>query len=274
MRHLQLALVLRLVDLVAVAVEPDLLLAPQRLLQRNADADSLVGALDVNGDVFVVENGVGELVGLGDEGLLEALVVVLGDVPLDAGGQVSFHEVGHGVAVDGELALCADDFGHIVLAWCVHARAVEVCDLAIVELNDTDTVVDVAVLGEIGLESCDTEGNDGLDLGKVLAVGVGAEVPQSKVDVVDVAVDEDTARELGVLDEEARGVVLVTCLGAEDGRSANVTRLDESIGVAVGSVKAAGETTHDLDVGMGGGGLKEILALEIVSFPLSFAQRG
>jgi hypothetical protein len=34
-----------------------------------------------------------------------------------------------------------------VLAWWVHARAVKVCDLAVVELHDANAVVDVAVLG-------------------------------------------------------------------------------------------------------------------------------
>ena len=56
---------------------------------------------------------------------------------------------------------------------------------------------------------------------------------------MDVAVDEDAAGELGVSNKEAGGVVLVAGLGAEDGRSSNVTVLDACGGVAVACVEAS-----------------------------------
>lgn len=182
----QLRLNLRLVDLVALAVKPDLPLAPQTLLQRQTDLNSLIGTLKINRNILISEHSVCELVRLSHERLLEALVVVLRNGALDSVGEMCFHEVGHGVRIDGELALCADYLRRVVLAGCVHARAVEVRDLAVVEFHHADAVVDIAVLGEVGLESCHTEGDDGLDLGQVFAVGVGAEVPQCQVDIMDV----------------------------------------------------------------------------------------
>ena len=66
---------------------------------------------------------------------------------------------------------------------------------------------------------------------------------------MDGAVDEDTARELSVFDEEARGVELVAGLGAEDAGGPDQAVIHLVEGITVGSVEAAGETTHDFLVG-------------------------
>ena len=61
------------------------------------------------------------------------------------------------------------------------------------------------------MHGCDAGGYDGLD------EGVLAEEPEGQVDVVDGAVDEDAAGELGVGYEDAARVELVACLAPEDG---------------------------------------------------------
>ncbi len=60
---------------------------------------------------------------------------------------------------------------------------------------------------------------DGSDAGRsdALNLGVLPEEPESEIDVVNRAVDEDPTRELSIGDEEAGGVEHVACLGAEDG---------------------------------------------------------
>lgn len=66
---------------------------------------------------------------------------------------------------------------------------------------------------------------------------------------MDGAVDEDTTGELGVFDEETRGVELVAGLGAEDAGGADQAVVHLVEGVTVGGVEAAGETAHDFLVG-------------------------
>lgn len=59
---------------------------------------------------------------------------------------------------------------------------------------------------------------------------------------MDAAVHEDTARELRVCDEKARRVEFVAGLGTDYGGAANKARGEFAVGVAIGGIKAAGET--------------------------------
>jgi hypothetical protein len=88
-----------------------------------------------------------------------------------------------------------------------------------------------------------------------------AEKPERQVNVVDVAVDENPAAELGVRDEEAGRVELVAGLRAEDGGPPDGAVGDAREGVAVGGVEAAGEAAEDLEVGLCAGGVEDGLGL-------------
>ena len=99
----------------------------------------------------------------------------------------------------------------ILLPGSHHPGAEQLDDLPAPELNQAQRIVSITVLAQLGADGGDTNGTDALD------DAVLAEEPQSKIDVVDAAVDEDAAGELGILDEEARGVQLVTSLRPEHG---------------------------------------------------------
>ena len=62
---------------------------------------------------------------------------------------------------------------------------------------------------------------------------------------MDRTIDEYTAGELGVGDEEAGWVELVAGLGAEDGGAADESAVHFLEGVPVGVVEASGESAHD-----------------------------
>lgn len=95
------------------------------------------------------------------------------------------------------------------------------------------------MLAQIRLHSGNTNSSHALDLGLL------TEEPQRKIDIVDTAVDEDAARELGVGDEETTGVQLVAGLRSEDGGCADVAGGHASVGVAVGGVESTTEAADD-----------------------------
>lgn len=236
-------------------VEVDLLARVQALLEGAADLNSLDGATQLEGQLVVIKAGGSKLVGLGDEGVLKAAVVIVGDLTADTSELVQLNESTGGVGVDSQLAVGTDDLSHIVLASSHHTRRVEVGDLATPELNNAHTVVNIFVLAQLRLYGGDTSSDDALD------DGVLAEEPQGKIDIVDVAVDEDATAKLGVCDEEAGGVKLITSLGAEDGRAPNATVIHAVEGVPVRGVEAAGEAAHDLQVRLLDGGVDDRLRL-------------
>ena len=162
----------------------------------------------------------------------------------DARGVVDGQHVLSGVAVDRQLAVWASDFRAVFLSCCHHAAAEQLRDFAVVELYNADCVVTVVVFAELRRDSRDADGTHGFD------VGVFPEKPECEIDVVDGAVDEDAAGELGVLDEKARGVELVAGLRAEDAGDADVAGGDLGEGVAVGGVEAAREAAHYFLVGV------------------------
>lgn len=228
----------------------------QALLERTANLDGLDRASQLEGKRVVVEAGSSKLVRLGDEGMLEAAVVVVGDLATNAGGLVHLDEGAGGVGVDGQLALGTDDLSHVVLARGHHTGRVEVGDLATPELDNSDTVVNILVLAQLRLHGGNTGRDDTLDN------GVLAEVPEGKIDIVDVAVDEDATAELGVGDEEARGVQPVASLRAEDRGAADEAIIHSGEGVSVRGIEAAGEAAHDFEMGLLDGGVDDRLRLQ------------
>lgn len=225
-------------------VEEDLLACDQRFLEGSADADCLDGALELQRDRSVLETACREFIGLGDEGVLEAVVVVLGNLATDTGLVEDVDQVQSRLGVHGQLTLGTDDLGGVFLTGGHHARGVEVGNLAVVELHQTDGVVAVVVLAQVGLNGSDTHCGHGLDL------AILTEEPQSQVDVMDGAVHEDTTRELGVGDEEPGGVQLVAGLTAHDGGRTNSTSRHLVECVTVGGIEATGETAHHFQFGL------------------------
>lgn len=101
-----------------------------------------------------------------------------------------------------------------------HARAVVVRDLPAPEFDNPDGVINISVLRKARLDSDAPMSAD--RLGHNLA----AEEPQGEVDVVYRHVDENATGPGRVLHKETGRVVLVTCLRAQDSRSADLTLLD------------------------------------------------
>lgn len=236
-------------------VEEDLLARDQRFLKGSADADCLDGALELQRDRGVLETAGREFIRLSDECILEAIVVVLGDLATDTVLVEDVDQVQGRLGVNGQLTLGADDFGGVFLAGCHHARGVEVGDFAVMELHQTDGVVPVVMLAQVGLNGGDTHRRHRLDL------AVLAEEPQSQVDIVDGAVHEDTTRELGVGDEEPGGVQLVAGLTAHDGGSTNSTSGHLVECITVGGIEATGETAHYFEFGLLGCCIEDGLGL-------------
>lgn len=110
---------------------------------------------------------------------------------------------------------------------------VEIGDLAAPELDDAGAVIYITMLSELGLHCRDADGRHAFR-DRVLA-----EEPHRQVNVVDIAVDEDAARELGICDEEARRVELVACLRPEHCRPANGAGVDAGACIPVRLVEAA-----------------------------------
>ena len=214
-------------------VEVDLLSTPQTVLQRASNLDRLHRTTELEWQCSTIQTRGSKLLCLCDKGLCETTVVVRRDLPPDTSRLAHLDQIRYRLGIDGDLAIRANDLCHIMLPGSHHATGIEISNLATVELDDADTVVDIAVLGELGLQGGDADRHDGLDL------AVLAKVPQCQVDVVDVAVDEDAAAELGVGDEEAGWVEFVAGLGAEDRGTADVAAVAAGPGVAVGGVEAA-----------------------------------
>lgn len=112
-----------------------------------------------------------------------------------------------------------------------------------VELDNSQGIVSVVVLAEVGLHGSDTDGSHTLDL------AVLAEEPKSQVDIVDRAVHEDSTGELGVRNEEATWVELVASLGAEDRWCTDIAIGCALVSIAVGGVEATREAANNFLVG-------------------------
>lgn len=236
-------------------VEEDLLPRNERLLERSSDAHGLHGALELQRHGGVLQARRRELVGLGDERVLEPIVVMLGHLTADTHVVVDIHQVQRRLRVHGQLPLRAYNLGGIFLTGGHHARGVEVGNLAVVELDEPNRVVTIVVLAKIRLHGCDTHSRHGLDL------TVLTEEPEGEVDVMDGAVNKDSAGEFGVGDEEAGGIKLVAGLTAHDGGGANGAGRHLGEGISIGSIEATGKTAHHLEVRLLVSGIQDRLRL-------------
>ena len=152
-------------DLVALPVEEDLVPVAQRFLQRNTDTHSFNTAFYIHRYCLVVEHRICELSRLLHKRILESLVIVLRDLAMDTRRQMALGKANGWVCINSQLSARTNNLSHIVLARCIHPAAVEVRDLSIVELHHPNSVINIAVLGELGLEGSDTDGHNALHLG-------------------------------------------------------------------------------------------------------------
>jgi hypothetical protein len=160
------------------------------------------------------------------------------DLPSHPPCFVDIHQIAYWLRIDCEFALSADDFRGIVLPGRHHSTSEQICYLPSVELYNSYSIIPIIMFSKLGLHSRYPRSYNALDL------GVLSEEPQSKVDVMDGAVDEYATGKLGICDEEAGWVEHVACLGAEDGGASYEPRFHFVKGIAVGSVEAAGESAH------------------------------
>jgi len=99
-----------------------------------------------------------------------------------------------------------------------HSGAKQLSDLAAIKLDQTKCIVTVVVFSAAGLDCSDADSADALD------TAVLAEEPKGQVDVLNRAVNENAAGELGVLDEETGRVEFVASLTSEDRRDTDHAR--------------------------------------------------
>lgn len=124
-------------------VKLDNLSSEQCVLQRPTNVHNHHSTFDRQRNRLVLEDRLGELVGLDGEGVLEPLPVLRLNLMSDSQSIGKDHVVGLGNHVDRQLACLSSDFGAHVMAMRLGSRAVEVSNLASPELNDTDSVVNI-----------------------------------------------------------------------------------------------------------------------------------
>lgn len=103
-----------------------------------------------------------------------------------------------------------EQYNWAILPPCVHENLISSCmrkgKEAYVEFNDSQRIITIIVLPQIGLHGRNTDSSHALHL------GILTEEPQREIDIVNRAVDKDTAGELGVGNEEPARIELVACL--------------------------------------------------------------
>lgn len=149
---------LRLLDAAANLIEVDLLASDKRLLQVSSNLNCLDSVGQLHRERSVVEARSSEVISLLDESRPEAAHEVWWDLASDTSIGVVVYKVALRIGIDSKLALCANDLGGILLSSGHHTGAVVVGNLAVLELDDTNSVVVVLVLAQLGLHSSDTVG--------------------------------------------------------------------------------------------------------------------
>jgi len=108
----------------------------QGLLQRTANLHSLQSSRQLQRDLGIVQAHSGELIGLGDQGLLEFAIIVLWDLSPDPIRLIHIHQTPLRISIHRQLPLRLDNFCHIMLSRSHHARKIEVSNLPAPELYD------------------------------------------------------------------------------------------------------------------------------------------
>lgn len=204
----------------------------ESLLESETDLQALDAKIKRKRNRLVVENALAEFNCLGGEGVLETLPVLGLHLVGDTDTACYLDLVAAGVNVDGELALGSGDFGAHVVAVGLSAGDVVVTHGAVVVLHDTNTVVDVVKLLQLGVVG------DGSDGPACLGLDVAEEV-ESQVNVVDSAVVEDTTVLGSVADEKSSGIEKISGLAADKERSANDTLLHLGLGITVRCIESS-----------------------------------
>ena len=185
---------------------------------------------------------------------------MLGNFPPYPGIIVDMHMIQRGLCINSQFPLCPNNLSRVFLARSHHPRSVEVCDLAVIELDQTNSIVAIVVFAKVWFDRCNANCGDRFDF------AILSKEPESQIDIVNRAVDEDPAGELRVSNEEAGRVELVAGLAAHDGGRTNGADLHFVVGVSVGGVEAAGEAAHYFEMGFLRGCVDNCLGLQMVSF--------
>lgn len=248
--HLKLSLV----DPLANLIELDLGACAQSLLQSRANLDSRHSTAKLERQLLVVQHALSELVALGNESRPKAVVVRLGNLTPNAVRLVVLDQIVGRVLVDGELAVRADDLGHVMLAGGHHARGEEVGYAPAPEFDDSNAVIDVLVLSQAWVACIDADGADALD------DAISAKEPECKINVMHGSIDKYAARVRRIVYEVVVVTEFVAGLRAQDSRTADATVVRTLESGTVAGVEAARETTEDLKVWLLIGGLDDSFA--------------
>lgn len=111
-------------------IKLNLLPRNKRLLQRTSNSNSLNSRVQPQRRLSIIQARSSKLIRLGNKRLTEASVIIGGDLAPDAGRLVQVDEVELGLGVDGDFAVCTEDFSAVFLAGGHHAGAVELGDFA------------------------------------------------------------------------------------------------------------------------------------------------
>lgn len=168
-------------------------------------------------------------------------------------GQDNLVVLGHNV--DADLSTGTGHFGADVVAVGLGAGAVEVGNLVVPELDDTNSVIDVIGFLELGVVSQGTNSPARLGDGVV-------EEPKGQINVVDGAVDKDAAVSGGIAYKETSLIKHIASVGAHYEGFTNGILLYLENGFAVGVVEATGESSHDFEVGFLSSSINYLLSLQ------------
>lgn len=127
----------------------------------------------------------------------------------------------------------------IFLSSSHHSGTKQLCNLASIKLDETQSIVAIVVLSQARFDSRDANGSHALD------ATILSEEPQGQIDIVDRTVHKDAAGELCVFDKEPSRVELVARLASKHGRDADQSGAHLIVGVAVRGVEAAREPADD-----------------------------
>ena len=223
-------------------IKPDLLPINQTFLQCTPNLHSLHRSRQLHRHLPIIQTRSSKLVRLSHERLLEPSVIRSGYFSPNPRRLIDVNKIALRLHIDSQFPLCTDNLSSVLLPRSHHARAIQIRNPSAIELDDPNRIIPVIGLQQRRLDGRNPTRNNRLD-SRVLP-----EEPQRKIDIMDRAINKDPGRELRVGDKEPTRIKLIARLTPENRRPPNKARIHLLPRVTVGSVEAAGETAHDLQM--------------------------
>lgn len=131
---------------IPLLIEENLLVRDQGLLQRRSNPHRLHSGSELQRKGLIIQNSSRKLIRLSNKRILEPIPVCLRNLATNPRLIVQVDMVHSGLGINSEFALCTNDLGCIFLARSHHPRSIEIRNLAVVELDQSDRVIAVVVL--------------------------------------------------------------------------------------------------------------------------------